>query len=88
MYLFQAAQMTALQWNKAFIKVLIKYANYTGVFLFNLAIELSKNIRISEHVIMLVDGKQLSYCLIYTLCLIKLKALKAYIKTHLKTEFI
>ena len=53
-----------------------------------LAIELPENTRINEHVIELIDGKQLLYGPIYALSPVKLKTLKAYIETHLKTGFI
>ena len=42
----------------------------------------------NEHTIKLVEGKQLSYGLIYSLRLVKLEILKIHIKTHLKTRFI
>ncbi len=53
-----------------------------------LTIELFENIKINEHVIELIDGKQPPYRPIYTLSPVELETLKAYIKTHLRTEFI
>ena len=41
----------------------------------------------NEYVVELIKDKQLSYGSIYTLSLIELGILKAYIKTYLKTEF-
>ena len=50
--------------------------------------ELTENIGINEHAIELVKGKQPPYGPIYSLGPVELETLKAYIKTHLKTEFI
>lgn len=38
-YLLQAAQIAALQWNKVLTKISTKYANFADLFLSNLAIE-------------------------------------------------
>lgn len=57
-------------------------------FLFNLAIELFKNININKYIIKLVESKQSLYGSIYALSPVKLEILKTYIETHLKTEFI
>lgn len=65
-----------------------EYSNYDIVFFFNLAMKLPENTNINKHVIKLVDCKQLSYSLIYTLSLEKLKNLKAYIKAQQKSRFI
>lgn len=87
-YLLHVAQIAALQWDKSLTKVLTKYANYVDVFSFGLAMEFSKNLDINEYAIILVKEKQSSYKPIYTLNLVKLKILKTYIKTHLKSGFI
>lgn len=50
--------------------------------------ELPEHTGMNNHVIELKNGKQLTYRPIYSLGLIKLKTLKTYIKTHLKTWFI
>ncbi len=50
--------------------------------------ELPKNTGINEHVIELVEVKQLPYGPIYSLGPVELETLKAYIETHLKTGFI
>lgn len=50
--------------------------------------ELPNNIIINKYIINLIRGKQLPYGPIYTLHLVKLEVLKAYIKTHLQTRFI
>lgn len=47
-----------------------------------------KNIIINKYDIERVKGKQLLYRAIYSLGLMKLRMLKVYIITHLKTEFI
>ena len=50
--------------------------------------ELPKNTGIKKHAIELQDGKQPPYEPIYSLGPVKLKILKTYIKTYLKTGFI
>lgn len=42
----------------------------------------------NEHIIELIDGKQLPYEPIYILSLVELEILKTYIETYLKTGFI
>ena len=84
----QAAQITTLKQDETLIKVLSKYANYANVFLFDLAIKLSKNTGINKYAIELQDGKQLLYGPIYSLGLLELETLKTYIETYLKTGFI
>ena len=84
----QAAQIAALKWDEALIKILSEYADYTYVFSFSLVIELLENTGINKHTIELQDDKQLPYGPIYSLGPVKLKILKTYIKTYLKTGFI
>ena len=50
--------------------------------------ELPKNTGINEHAIKLIEGKQLPYRPIYSLGLVELETLKAFIETHLTTGFI
>ena len=50
--------------------------------------ELLEIIGINEHAIELIEGKKQLYKPIYILSPVKLKILKAYIETHLKTGFI
>lgn len=83
-----AAQIAALQWDKISTKVFTEYIDYVDVFSPNLTMKLAKNTGINEHAIKLVEDKQPRYGPIYALSLVKLKTLKAYIKTHLKTGFI
>lgn len=75
-------------WHKVSIKVSAKYAEYLHVFLLNIVIKLLKNTSINKYIIKLVEGKQQLYSSIYTLSLVELEILKAYIKTYLKTWFI
>lgn len=49
--LVQIAQIAILQQDKAFIKVLAKYADYVDVFSFDLVIELLKNTGINNYAI-------------------------------------
>lgn len=50
--------------------------------------ELSENININKYAMKLIEDKQPSYKSIYSLGLLKLEILKAYIKTYLKTGLI
>ena len=50
--------------------------------------ELPENTGINKHAIELIEGKQPPYGPIYSLGLVELETLKAYIETHLKTGFI
>ena len=81
-------QIRLLLADKAPTEVLLKYSDYTDVFLFDLAIELSENTGMNEHAIKLVEVKQTSYGLTYNLRPVELENLKTYIETHLKTGFI
>lgn len=60
---FQASQvqdnpiLVALQWDKAPIKILVKYSDYDNICSTDLAIELPKNISINKHVTKLIKGK-------------------------------
>lgn len=67
---------------------MLEYAAYADKFLFDLIIELPEITDINEHAIKLEKGKQPHYRPIYSLSLVELEILKAYIKTHLKTRFI
>ncbi len=87
-HLSRAAQIAALQWDKAPTKIPAKYSDYADVFSSDLAMELPENTRMNEHAIELIEGKQLSYGPMYALSPVELETLKAYIKTHLKTGII
>lgn len=56
--------------------------------MFDLAIGLRENIGINKYAIKLVESKQSPYGPIYVFNPVKLKTLKAYIKTHQKIGFI
>ncbi len=84
----QAAQIAALQWDKAPTEIPAEYSDYADVFLSDLAMELPENTRMNEHAIELVEEKQPPYRPIYALSPVELETLKIYIKTHLKTGFI
>ena len=88
MHFKKQAQVEALLFDKALIKVPAEYSNYSNVFLAKNAIELPKNIRINEHIIELKKGKQLPFKPIYSLGLIELEIWKTYIKTNLVNGFI
>lgn len=62
--------------------------NYANDFSANLVMELLKNTGINKYAIELIEGKQPIYGLIYSLSLLELETLKAYIEIHLKTRFI
>ena len=47
----QAALIAALKQDEATTKVLSKYADYAGIFSFDLAMELQENIGINKHTI-------------------------------------
>ena len=82
------AQVGALLFDKAFIKIPIKYSNYSNIFSAKNAVELPENIEINEYAIKLKEGKQPPFGLIYNLGPIELKILKTYIKTNLANGFI
>ncbi len=86
--LSRAAQIAALQWDKAPIKIPIKYSDYANIFSSDLAMELSENTGINEYAIKLIERKQPPYGPIYALSPVELETLKAYIETHQKTRFI
>lgn len=84
----KSAQIAALNYKKAPIKVLFKYLNILDVFLAEKTLILLEKTKLNNHAIKLEKDKQLPYRLIYNLRLIKLKTLKIYIKTCLKIRFI
>ncbi len=87
-YPSQAAQIAALQWDKAPTEIPAKYSDYADVFSSDLAMELPENTGMNEHAIELMEGKQPPYGPIYALSPVELETLKAYIETYLKTGFI
>ncbi len=65
-----------------------KYADFSDVFSPKLAVELPEHTRINDHAIDLVNDSQPPYGLIYSLGLVELEILKAYIKNNLANDFI
>ena len=68
--------------------ILAKYSNFSNVFSSDSAAELPEQTGINNHSINLLDDKQSSYGLIFSLGLIELEMLKTYIKTNLASSFI
>ena len=85
-YLARKAQIAWLLAKEVTIPA--EYLNFADIFSKGSAEVLPKQTGINEHVIKLVDGKQLSYTPIYSLSFVELKALKTYIKTILANSFI
>ena len=75
------AQIRALLFDKALIKVPAKYSDYSNVFTAENAAELSENTRINEYAIKLEKDKQPLFGFIYILSLVELETLKTYIET-------
>lgn len=84
----QTAQIAALKQNETSTKMSPKYADYAGIFSFDLAMKLFENTDINKHALKMQDRKQLPYRPIYSLEPVELETLKTYIETHLKTGFI
>ena len=70
------------------MKVFAEYSDFADIFSPDLASELPEHTGINNHVIELVEGQQLPYGPIYSLGLVELKTLKAYIETNLANGFI
>lgn len=68
--------------------ILIKYSDFTDVFLKKSTKVLVKQTKVNQNTIKLEKSKQPSYRPIYNLRLIELKILKIYIKTNLANSFI
>ena len=82
------AQVALWNQKKALTKVPAKYSDFSDVFSAEETLILPEQTELNEHAIKVVDGKQPSYGLIYSLGPVQLETLKTYIKTHLKTRFI
>ncbi len=87
-YLLKRAQIAHLKADEAFTEVLNKYTNFADIFSAKFATELFEYIEINDHAIELVDDQQLLYDPIYSLGLIELETLKAYIEINLANGFI
>ena len=82
------AQIAHLKVDKAYTNILSKYTNFANIFLSKLITKFLQYTDINNHPIKLIDDQQLLYNLIYSLSLVKLKILKAYIKNNLANSFI
>ncbi len=82
------AQIAHLKADEAFTKVPSKYADFADVFSTKLAAKLLKYTGINNHTIEFVDDQQLPYGSIYSLRLVELETLKAYIQNNLANGFI
>ena len=70
------------------VKILIKYLDFSNVFLKEKALSLPEAIELNQYAIKLQKDYQSSYKLTYSLGLVELKILKTYIKTNLINGFI
>lgn len=80
--------MALLKTDKDFIAILLEYTNFTKILSLVLVIELIEHTRINNHIIKLINSKQLLYKPIYNLKLVELKTLETYIKANLVNGFI
>ena len=82
------AQIGALIFNKAPIKILAEYSDSSNIFSAENAAELPENLGINEYAIELEEGKQPPFGPIYSLGPIELETLKSYIEMNLTNGFI
>ena len=82
------AQIAYLKADKAPTKIPSKYSDFADVFFLKLAVKLPKHTRINEYTIKLVDDWQSLYGPIYSLGLVELEILKAYIENNMANGFI
>ena len=87
-YSSQQSQISGLIVEETPTKVFAKYSNFANIFFLDLTFELPEHTRINDHAIKLVDGQQPPYGPIYSLELVELKILKAYIEINLANGFI
>ena len=87
-HLSHRSQISDLITKEALIKVFDKYVNFTDIFTLDMASEFFEHTEINNYAIKLVDNQQPPYRPIYSLGLVELKTLKAYIKTSLANGFI
>ena len=82
------SQISSLIVKEAPRKVFAEYSDFADVFSLDLASKLPEHTEINDHIIKLVDSQQPPYGPIYSLGLVELEILKAYIETNLANEFI
>ena len=85
---FRRFQIAGLIAEKTLTKIFAKYSDFANIFFPDLVSKLSQYTRINDHAIKLVNGQQPLYGPIYSLNLIDLKILKAYIQINLANRFI
>ena len=88
MHSLRKAQIAYLKVDETPTKFPSKYADFADVFSPKLTTELFKYTRINDHAIKLADDWQPLYGPIYSLSLVELEILKAYIKNNLANGFI
>ena len=85
---FRRAQVSGLIAEEAFTKVFAQYSDFANIFSPDLVTKLPKHIGINDHAIKLVKScQQPPYGPIYSLKLVELEILNAYIKTNLANGF-
>ena len=72
----------------AFIKIPLKYSDYSNIFLAKNIAELSENTKMNKHAIELEDDKQPTFRPIYSLEQVELETLKTYMKTNPTNSFV
>ena len=82
------AQVGALIFNKAPLKIPAEYSDYSNVFSAENEADLPENTGMNEYAIKLEEGKQPPFGSIYSLGLVELETLKTYIETNLANGFI
>ena len=87
-YLFRRPQVSGLIVEKASTKISAEYLYFADIFSPKFVFELSKHNGINNHIIELINGQQPPYKPIYSLKLVELEILKAYIGTNLANGFI
>ncbi len=88
MHTSRRAQIAHLKADEAPFKVFSKYTDFTDIFFPKLAAELPEHTGINDYAIKLVDDRQPPYNPIYSLGLVELEILKAYIENNLANGFI
>ena len=82
------AQVKTFIFNETLTIILIKYSDYSNIFLTENIAKLPEYTRINDHIIKQEKGKQPFFGLNYSLKPIKFEILKTYIKSNLTNSFI